>query len=229
MAARLNTSWPLSWIRHLHRALIFGRRARVLAGGLAAQIPPHASVLDIGCGDGTIGKLIMQLRPDISIQGVELLTRPGCKIDCRSFDGWSLPFSNDYFDVCLLVDVLHHTQDATVLLCEAARVSRNLVILKDHLKESFIDVFTLRLMDWVGNRPHGVILSYNYMSAVQWAQCFSICDLTELDRITKLSLYPPPFSLILGRKLHFVSSLKKRRTADELISESDQNGSPPSV
>src|SRR2546425_10915676 len=85
-------AWPLSWMGSWHRAFVFQRRTRVLAEMLAAQIPPSASVLDIGCGDGTIGSLIAQLRPDISIQGVEFMVRPGCKIGCRAFDGNSPPF-----------------------------------------------------------------------------------------------------------------------------------------
>src|SRR4029077_2797816 len=102
-------SKPLSWMGSWHRAFVFERRTRVLAEMLAAQIPQRASVIDIGCGDGSIGTLIAQLRPDISIQGVEFLVRPGCKIDCRPFDGKSLPFADGTFDVCLFVDVLHHT------------------------------------------------------------------------------------------------------------------------
>src|SRR5580704_18192551 len=90
-------SWPLSWIGRWHQAFIFQRRTRVLAEALAAQIPRNASVLDIGCGDGTIASLIARHRPDISIQGVEFLARPECKIECRAFDGVSLPFADTSF------------------------------------------------------------------------------------------------------------------------------------
>src|SRR5712664_3839906 len=108
-------SWPLSWIGRWHHAFVFERRTRVLAEMLAAQIPQGATVLDIGCGDGTIASLITQLRPDISVQGVEFLVRAECKIECREFDGLSLPFPESSFDVCLFVDVLHHTQNPAIL------------------------------------------------------------------------------------------------------------------
>src|SRR5713226_6986150 len=121
MAAPPQTSRPLSWMGSWHRAFVLQRRTRVLAEMLAAQIPPGAPVLDIGCGDGTIGSLIAQLRPDISIQGVEFLVRPECKIECHAFDGASLPFPDGSFDVCLFVDVLHHTQDPAIPLHEAVR------------------------------------------------------------------------------------------------------------
>ncbi len=178
---------------------------------LAAQIPPSASVLDIGCGDGAIGTLIAQIRPDIAIQGVEFLVRPECKIECTAFDGSSLPFPSDTFDVCLFVDVLHHTQDPAILLHEAARVSRSFVLLKDHLDESILDHVTLRFMDWVSNRPHGVVLTYNYQSRGEWAEYFLRCGLAETTWTTRVPLYPPPVSLLAGRGLHFVSLLRKTK------------------
>src|SRR6266849_353506 len=160
-------SWPLSWMGGCHRAFVSKRRTRVLAEMLAAQIPQSASVLDIGCGKGAIANLIAQLRQDISIQGVEFVVRTECKIECRAFDGASLPFPDGSLDVCLFVDVLHHTQDPAILLREAVRVSRFFVLLKDHLDENIFDDVTLRLMDWVGNRPHGVVLTYNYQSRAE--------------------------------------------------------------
>ncbi len=204
-------SWPLSWMGSWHRAFVFERRTRVLAEMLAAQIPERASVLDIGCGDGAIAGVIAQLRPDISIQGVEFLVRPECKIECRAFDGASLPFPDGSFDVCLFVDVLHHTPDPAILLREAARVSRSFVLLKDHLDENIFDDVTLRFMDWVGNRPHGVVLTYNYQSRRQWAEYFSRCGLAVTTWTTRVPLYPPPVSLVAGRGLHFVSLLRKAK------------------
>ena len=204
-------SWPLSWIARSHRALVFGRRARVLASALAPLIPAEAhTVLDIGCGDGTISSLLARRRPELAFEGVEVIPRPSCQIPCRAFDGAQLPFPDQSFDVCLFVDVLHHTADVTQLLREAARVTRSCVILKDHLSESSFDHATLRAMDWVGNRPHGVTLTYNYQSRSQWKQHFASCGLQATQLSTDLPLYPFPFSQLFGRNLHFVAQLTKR-------------------
>src|SRR5271170_986206 len=186
----------LSAVKRGHQALVHQRRVRVLAEALGAKIPPSASVLDIGCGDGTIASLIAELRPDISIKGVEVMVRPGCKIECHPFDGATLPFPDDSVDVCMLVDVLHHTSDVSALLREAARVSRNNVLLKDHLSENRFDHATLRFMDWVGNRPHGVTLTYNYQSRAQWDAHFAASGLQPATFTTELSLYPAPFSAL---------------------------------
>jgi SAM-dependent methyltransferase len=204
-------SWPLSWIARSHRALVFGRRARVLADALAPLIPAEArTVLDIGCGDGTIAGLLAQRRPDLAIEGVEVIPRPTCQVPCRAFDGSQLPFPDRSFDVCLFVDVLHHTTDVTQLLLEAARVSRSHIVLKDHLSENSFDHATLRAMDWVGNRPHGVTLTYNYQSLSQWHQHFATCGLRAAQFSTTMPLYPFPFSQLFGRNLHFVARLISR-------------------
>jgi ubiquinone/menaquinone biosynthesis C-methylase UbiE len=204
-------TWLLSGIKDLHGAVVFRRRARVLAELMAARIPRRASLLDVGCGDGTIGNLIAQIRPDVSVRGVELMVRSGCKIQCEPFDGSTLPFADGSFDVCILADVLHHTTDVSTLLCEAARVSRSRVLIKDHLNENTLDDVTLRFMDWVGNRPHGVSNTYNYQSRVQWAGHFAKCGLVETDWTTQVPLYPWPVSLLLGRRLHFMAALSKRQ------------------
>src|SRR5260370_2351950 len=131
-------SWPLTWMGSWHRAFVLTRRTRVLAEMLAEQIPQRASVLDIGCGDGTIGSLIAERRPDISIQGVEYLVRPECKIACRAFDGSSLPFPDGTFAVCLFVDVLHHTQDPAILLPESLPASRSFLLLTHPYTQNFL-------------------------------------------------------------------------------------------
>lgn len=203
------TAWPLTWIAGCHSAFVGRRRSRVLAELLAARIPPHATVLDIGCGDGVISEFISSARPDLSIEGAEYLARPNCRIKCGPFDGSVMPFPDASFDVCLLVDVLHHTQDPAVLLRDARRVALSSVLIKDHLDENLLDDVTLRFMDWVGNRPHDVPLTYRYQSREQWTECFSQCGLRADSWTTDVPLYPAPLSFVVGRGLHFVASLNK--------------------
>jgi len=197
----------MKWIGQWHRTFVFERRARVLAEMLAARIPAGASVLDVGCGDGTIGRQIADARPDLRIEGVEVMARPECRIPCREFDGTTLPFPDATYDVCLFVDVLHHTTDPVPLLGEARRVARDRVLIKDHLNESVLDDLTLRFMDWVGNKPHGVRLTYNYQSRAQWIEHFRVSGLTETSWTSAVPLYPAPMSLVFGRRMHFIGAL----------------------
>ena len=64
------------------------------------------------------------------------------------------------FDVVMFVDVLHHTDDPLLLLQEAQRVGK-IILVKDHFRKGFLAGPTLRFMDWVGNAHHGVVLPYN--------------------------------------------------------------------
>ena len=193
----------------IHAKLVFGRRTAVLASTLAQQLRPSQTVLDIGCGDGTIGALLQRRISGLDVRGVETHLRPECRIPCQPYDGSHLPFPDAAFDVCLLVDVLHHTREIGALLNEAARVSRAYVLIKDHLDENSADHLTLKLMDWVGNRPHGVRLPYNYQSRRHWAQHFAGAALTQVSWTEDVPLYAAPVSWIAGRHLHFVALLRK--------------------
>jgi len=197
-----------------HRRAVFGRRARVLAELLAARIPRGASVLDIGCGDGTIAKLVTNHNPSVTMQGIEFAPRGNCRIECKAFDGSTIPYPDASFDVCMFVDVLHHVRDSRGierLLSEACRVSRQFVLIKDHLCENYADFKTLQFMDWAGNRPHGVILPYNYQSRGQWDKHFLVTGLKVKEWQTKIPLYPFPFSALFGRQLHYIGLLEKAR------------------
>jgi SAM-dependent methyltransferase len=211
---RQQRSGAISLLGRAHRHAVFGRRVRVLAERLAGKIPEGASVLDIGCGDGKLASLMKEFNPSIAVQGIEFAPRGNCRIECKAFDGAAIPYPGASFDVCLFVDVLHHVADSqgiVKLLSEARRVSRRFVLIKDHLSENWIDCKTLQFMDWVGNRPHGVVLPYNYQSRAQWDRYFQETGLKIEDWQTKIPLYPWPFSALFCRQLHIIGLLEKTR------------------
>ncbi len=207
----------------MHKIFVHGRRVRITAQLLAEQIPANANVLDVGCGDGSIASQIARLRQDVRIRGVEIMPRAGCKVQCDAFDGFHLPFNDDSFDVCMMVDVLHHTKDVTVLLREASRVSKSIVLLRDHLSENALDHLTLKALDWAGNRPHGVKLTYNYQGRAQWERAFTASGLTATNWSNKASTYLPPISWVAGRNLHFIAILEKRTALEARRSDSVQS------
>jgi SAM-dependent methyltransferase len=192
-----------------HNAIVFGRRVRILASILAREIPAGAHVLDVGTGDGSIAAALVQQRRDIQIEGIDVLVRPHTQIPVRAFDGEHIPLGNNSVDVVSLVDVLHHTNDPSVLLHESSRVSRRYVLIKDHLREGPLAEVILRMMDWVGNYGHDVVLPYNYLTKNEWRELFGDTNLASERWVEDLGLYPFPLSMIFGRRLHFVGLLRK--------------------
>lgn len=94
-------------------------------------LPQGCSVLDIGCGDGNISKLVFDKANLSKIHGLELSVRDKSYIDIDVFDGKNIPFSSNSFDYVMFVDVLHHTNDQLILLNEAKRLCRQGLIIKD--------------------------------------------------------------------------------------------------
>jgi SAM-dependent methyltransferase len=192
----------------VHDRLVFGRRVRTLAAAIAERLPADARVLDVGCGSGDLAVLVMQLRPDVRIEGIDVLVRPGTAIEVHEYDGATIPFADQSFDAAMVVDVLHHTDDPGAVLAEIARVAP-IVVIKDHLRDGIAAGATLRFMDWVGNAAHGVRLPYNYLSHREWKSIWGGLQLGTSKFVTRLSLYPRPFSWLFDRKLHFVTILSR--------------------
>lgn len=192
----------------IHERYGFARRVRVLSHRIAALLPEHASILDVGCGDGDIDVHIQRERPGVSIEGIDVLVRPNAKIPVSEYDGHEIPFPDDAFDGLLFVDVLHHCDDAAALLRDARRVARRFIVIKDHRLDGFLAGPTLRFMDDVGNARFGVRLPYNYWSHSRWHEVFGELDLRVAAWEQDLGIYPVPADWIFGRGLHFLARLE---------------------
>ncbi len=212
-----NLLW-MSLVRTAHRRVVWNRRVEVLASRVADALPEGARVLDIGCGDGAIAAAIMQLRPDVSIKGVDVLVRPVTHVPVAEFDGKTAPYPDESFTEVTFIDVLHHTEDPVALLAEARRLASRSIVIKDHLAEGLFARPTLRLMDWVGNASFGVALPYNYLSRSQWQEAFRRTGLDVSECSVKLNLYSRPLTWLCDRQLHVLWKLNCARPE---LSEND--------
>ena len=197
----------MGFIDRLHGGYVHNRRVEVLSRVLAELMPEGARVLDVGCGDGLLVSLIHQRRPDLMIEGIDIMVRPNAYVPVTPFNGEKIPFDDNSFDVVMFVDVLHHTNDPTVLLKEATRVAKKAVLLKDHTQDGFLAGPTLRFMDWVGNARHGVALPYNYWPEHRWRQTFQQLGLGVEHWTCDVPLYPRWAAWAVTRRLHFVARL----------------------
>lgn len=193
-----------------HRKIVMGRRVHQISKNISSLIPEDVlSVLDVGAGTGEMAQAIQSFRPKLFFSGVDVYLRPKTFIPIVKYNGAVLPFDDNSFDAVIIVDVLHHCKDPVSVLKECARVSKRWVIIKDHVSDGILDSKILTFMDWVGNRAHGVVLPYNYLSSSDWNLAFDKVGLKSLKGINQLKLYPLPFDAIFGRSLHCIHLLTK--------------------
>jgi SAM-dependent methyltransferase len=204
----------------VHGRWVFTRRVRVLGAALgrALQQVGPASVLDVGCGDGQITALAAAHIPHAEVRGTDVFKRPKTHVPVEVFDGVRLPYPDGAFEAVTAVDVLHHTASPAALLAEMVRVARSWVLLKDHFRDGFLAEETLRFMDSVGNRRHGVALPYCYLSEEEWERHYRELGLHVHSRDKVTDLYPWPVSVFFGRGLHFLDVLAKAPEAAKLRS-----------
>jgi len=183
----------------------------VLSRHLGDLMPPDAEVLDIGCGDGQIGALVHEHRPDVRVSGMDIAVRDDVRIPVQRFDGASIPLEDRAVDVVMLVDVLHHAEDPRALLAEVARVADRAIVLKDVTPLGPLAGSTLRLMDWVGNARHGVPLPYRFWSQDEWRRAFAELGLGVEAVRRRFGIYPWPAGLLFERRMHFIVRLSPRR------------------
>lgn len=205
----------MSVIEQVHGGYVHTRRVRVLRDSLASLIPQGATVLDVGCGDGLLASLIMRERPDVEVKGVDVLVRDQPHVPVTEFDGKRIPYGDKSFDVVMFVDVLHHTEEPMILLREAVRVARKAILIKDHTMNGLLAGATLRFMDEVGNRRHGVALPYNYWPKQKWLAALRELNLKISSWKKDLKLYPAPADWIFGRSLHFIGQFDLSETVGE--------------
>jgi SAM-dependent methyltransferase len=118
-------------------------------------------------------------------------------IPVTAFDGIRMPWPDHTFDAVILADVLHHDHDPQRLLGECTRVSRNLVIVKDHLRGGFLAQHRIRLMDWAANAGYDVPVLYkdNKLRAK--------VSTRVVEESTSIDIYPPVFNRLFGKGLHY--------------------------
>lgn len=170
-------------IRKFNDRFAFPYRYKKLTARLAPLLHDVDNILDVGTGDGHLGRQLMDAT-GCHITGLDVCLQPHSHIDVHYYDGSTFPFADDTFDSVLMVDMLHHTDNIEQMLSEARRVARRFVIVKDHYWNTRLDVAALHVADYLGNIPYGVPLPYNYLRLAQWQDMFRRHRLVELECAT---------------------------------------------
>lgn len=99
----------------------------------AVKMIKGGRVLDFGCGEGTLYDLLLSKQleyvgADISEEGARKTLAKGAQVRIVDPTEKKLPFSDDEFDYIVLLDVLEHNLEPEILLAEAGRVAKNIIV-----------------------------------------------------------------------------------------------------
>ncbi|MCL4300764.1 MAG: methyltransferase domain-containing protein [Anaerolineae bacterium] len=150
---------------------------------------PHRTILEIGAGEGAILQRLSDLGfgealygLEISASGVKAISQRSIKalIECRLFDGYTIPYDDKKFDLAVLSHVVEHLEYPRRLLYEASRVAHFVFVevpLEDNLRLKKDFVF-----DHVGH--------INFYSPKTIRQLVQSCDLEVLSQVVLHASYP---------------------------------------
>lgn len=147
-------------------------RAHVIAAHLASLFTAGTSLLEIGAGKGHVARALREAVA-LQIELVDVVDYNETELNLKVYDGVNLPFGDKAFDFSLLVFVLHHTQDPSVLLGEALRVSRHGVVVVENHVEGRLRQAVTRMVDSIPHFQYGVPICYRAMPLADWQVFFS--------------------------------------------------------
>lgn len=155
---------------------------------IAQNLPYKGLVLDVGCNDGTMAQTIRKFRPHLSFVGIDIQANRPAKIPRKLYDGKHFPFKDEKFDAVIAVDVLHHTRDIPGLLEEMNRVTKKLVVIKDHYANNRWEHLIISVVDFMANSAFGIRCAYNFPSISKWDEYFRGAHLRQISRLKKMQL-----------------------------------------
>lgn len=202
---------PINKLMHAMHRPVYEARLRELVRVITPLLRAGDSVLDVGCGVGTLGQALLEApgRPEgLEVRGLERVKRGGEPIEVLEYDGGDIPLGDNSCDVVILADVLHHEPDFDKLLGECVRVSRRLVLIKDHTVQGPLAQQRISLIDWAANAPYGVPCLYRYHTPAEWSSIHSRFALEPVEEMTRMNLYPPVVNLLFGRRLQYFAALQ---------------------
>ena len=115
---------------------IFSKNVAGILSRIEFFLSSDDSILDLGSGTCMLTHILLE--KGYSVTPVDIKNKSYYPhIIPLVYNGKKLPFSNNRFDICILIAVLHHIQNPELVLKEAVRVSKKLIIFEDIYTNTF--------------------------------------------------------------------------------------------
>ena len=194
-----------------HERSIYGSRVDKLVPAIVEIAGSAGSMLDIGCGDGSLARSVAEGVGATDLHGVDVKLRPKCVIDVKAYDGVKLPFEDARFDLVTINDVLHHAGDPEAVVREALRVLKptGQLVIKDHFRLGPWSNAVLLAMDVVGNYAPGVLVRGHYLSPPEWVELVSRAGGSVERLIWPLVVHALPWRLVARGEYQFLMRVRR--------------------
>lgn len=152
--------------------------ARHKARSFKSFINSGDRVLDLGSGRGFLAEAVRNIT-GANVTCVDIDDHNKTSLPHFIYDGSNLPFSDNSFDVVLLIFVLHHTDEQIKVLDEAKRVTKDngyIIVLEDSYINKLQYMITM-LTDYLLNAPKGIRTPFNFKKESEWRSVFGSLNL----------------------------------------------------
>lgn len=168
-------------LRRVMGEKLFGNLISEYTNQVVPFLKSKDKIIDLGAGTGIYTQLLKS--KGFNVQPMDIKDYSYYSdIGMCLYDGEHLPFKKNEFDVCFLRSVLHHTPDPEVVLKEAVRVSKKLIIHENVITNVFQRNYTY-LIDCIMNKE--LIEPHTNKTDKEWRALFKKLELKLLNVIDK--------------------------------------------
>lgn len=170
------------------------------------------TLLDFGCGDMELDRLIVRRIPSIQVRGIDVVhSHPKTEKNMKFtiYDGTTIPYRSRTFDRVYAYHVFHHCADPEAALMECRRVTKGRICIVESVLRSTWEIPGFMLVDFlanIGRRVH-IPMPFHVHTGRWWKKLFARLHLTVVE---ERSVGVFPSWLPIGKTTVFILEIKKR-------------------